>query len=169
MVFFIRQSFWNALSLQNFRVHADDQHFFVIRAIEDTDAAALRQSLRGAPQKIVIQFLCARMFEAEHLATLRIDARHHMPDGAVFSGGVHGLKNQQHCITVRCVLKLLVRTQFLHLLFEQLLIYFFRLINRLYLRGPLIEPDLFSRRNTEILDIYFHLEPFVFLMVNASG
>jgi hypothetical protein len=47
------------------------------------------------------------MFEAEDLAALRIDAGHHVPDGAVLSRRVHGLKNQKKGIAVGCVVQLL--------------------------------------------------------------
>jgi hypothetical protein len=33
------------------------------------------------------------MFEAEHLAALRIDPGHHMLDGTVFSRRIHALKD----------------------------------------------------------------------------
>jgi hypothetical protein len=36
------------------------------------------------------------MLETEYLASLWIDSRHDVLDGAVLSGGIHGLKNQQH-------------------------------------------------------------------------
>ncbi len=42
------------LALEQFRVHAHDQHFLVIRAVENADAPALRQALRGAPEKIMV-------------------------------------------------------------------------------------------------------------------
>ena len=63
----------------------------------------------------------ARMFEAEHLAALRIDAGHHVPDGAVLAGGVHRLKNQQHRIAVGRVVQTLQRAQLLNLFFEEFL------------------------------------------------
>ena len=66
-------------------------------------------ALRGTPEKIVIQFRRTRVLEAEYLAALRIDAGHHVLDGAVLSGRVHGLKDQQHRIAVGCVVKLLQR------------------------------------------------------------
>src|SRR4030095_15895454 len=37
------------LLLQDLRVHADDQRFLVVAAVEDADAAALGQALRAAP------------------------------------------------------------------------------------------------------------------------
>src|ERR1039458_263328 len=100
------------------------------------------------------------MLEAEHLAALWIHAGHHMPDGAVFPGGIHRLKNQQHCITIGCVVKLLLRTQFLNMFSEKFLILFFRPIYRFHPRWPLFELDLFSRRDTEIFGIDFHLRAY---------
>ena len=76
-------------------MHPHDQHFLVIGAIEDADPPALRQAAGGAPEKIVLQFLGAGLFEAEDLAALRIDAGHDVPDSAVLAGGVHALENQQ--------------------------------------------------------------------------
>ena len=44
------------LAAQNLRMHAHDQHFLVIGAVEDADAAAFRQAAGGAPEEIVFQF-----------------------------------------------------------------------------------------------------------------
>ena len=92
-------------------MHANDQHLLVVGAVEDADAAALRQTLRGAPEKIVLQFRRRSVLEAEHLAALRIDAGHHVPDGAVLAGGVHRLEDQQHRVAVGGVVKALQRAQ----------------------------------------------------------
>ena len=46
--------------VENFRMHPHHQHFLVIRAIEDADAAALRQAPGGAPHEIVIEFVAGR-------------------------------------------------------------------------------------------------------------
>src|ERR1041384_1841842 len=54
-------------------MHPGDQHFFIVRAIENADLAALRQIAGGAPEKIMRQLLGAGMLEAEDLAALRID------------------------------------------------------------------------------------------------
>jgi len=51
------------------------------------------------------------MFKAEYLAALWIDSGHHVLDGAIFSGRIHRLKDQQDGIAVGCVEKLLLRTQ----------------------------------------------------------
>jgi len=49
------------------------------------------------------------MFETENLAALRIDTGHHVPDGAIFSGRIHRLKDQQDGVAVGCIVKLLQR------------------------------------------------------------
>ena len=69
----------------------------------------------------------ARLLEAEHLAALRIDPGHDVPDGAVLAGSVHRLKNQQHRIAVGRVVKTLQRAQLLHLFFEEFVYCFFDL------------------------------------------
>ena len=38
-------------------MHAHHQHLLVVRAVEDADAAALRQAPRRAPQEVVVQLL----------------------------------------------------------------------------------------------------------------
>ena len=103
-------------------MHANDQHFLVIGSVEDADPPAFRQIARGAPQKIMLQFRGAGMFEAEHLATLRVDAGHHMLDGAVFSRRIHRLKDQQDGMAVGCVEKLLLRTELRNVFFQKFLI-----------------------------------------------
>jgi hypothetical protein len=57
-------------------------------------------------QRVTSTFTPA-MLEAEHLAALRIDSGHHVPDRAVFSGGVHRLEDQQDCMAVGCIEQLL--------------------------------------------------------------
>ena len=79
---------------------ADYQHFFIVRPVENADAAAFGQASHVAPQVIVIQFFGGRGFEGVDLATLRIHSRHHMFDDAILSGSIHGLKNQQQAPSV---------------------------------------------------------------------
>ena len=105
MVFSSRKLVRKPLAAENLRMHANDQHFLVIGTIEDADPPAFGQTARGAPEKIVLQLLGARLFETEHLAALRIDSGHDVPDGAVLAGGVHRLKNQQQRIAVGRVVK----------------------------------------------------------------
>jgi len=51
----------------------DDEHFLIIRSIEDADPAAFRQTARRAPEKIMVQFLRTGMLETEYLTSLGID------------------------------------------------------------------------------------------------
>jgi len=85
-----------SLTRQNLGMHAGDQHFLIIRAVENTNPAAFRQVTGGAPKEIMFLFVGARMSEAEDLATLRVDPGHHMLDCTVFSGRIHRLKNQKN-------------------------------------------------------------------------
>jgi hypothetical protein len=57
------------------------------------------------------------MFEAEHLATLRVDSGHYVPDGAVFSGRVHRLDDKKDIAGVACRMKLLHRAQLCNVVF----------------------------------------------------
>ena len=50
----------------------------------------------GSPKIIVAQFFGSRNLEGKDVATLRIDAGHHMLDRAILAGSVHALKNQKN-------------------------------------------------------------------------
>ncbi len=107
MCFLVAQLFRKPLAAENLRMHPHHQHFLVIGAIEDADPPAFGKPQGRPPEKIMLQFLGAGLLETENLAALRIDPGHDVPDGAIFSGGVHSLKDQQQRITVGCVVKLL--------------------------------------------------------------
>src|SRR5271170_3706414 len=77
-------------------MHSHDQHLFVIRAVEDADVAALRQMFGGAPEEIVLQFGLRRDFERVDLAAFGVHSRHDVLDGAIFTGCIHGLEDQQN-------------------------------------------------------------------------
>ena len=132
-------------------MHADDQHLLVVGSVEDADPPAFRQIAGGAPEKIVLQFGGAGMFEAEYLAALRIDPGHHVLDGAIFSRRVHRLKDQQDGIAVGCVEKLLQRAQLRNVLFQEFVIVLLRLVHGLHVRRPLPEIDLVSFPHAKIL------------------
>ena len=72
-----------------------DQHFLVIRAVEDADPAAFGQDPGVSPEEVVVELLGGGMLEAIDLAALGVHARHDVLDRAVLAGGVHGLEDQQ--------------------------------------------------------------------------
>src|ERR1022692_765173 len=99
------------------------------------------------------------MSEAEYLAALRIDPRHHVLDSAIFSRRIHRLKDQQDGIAVGRVEKLLLRAQLRNMLSQQFLIMLLRLVHRLYVRRPLPEADLVFFPHTKIFRADFHFYP----------
>ena len=111
---------------------------------------AFGKPARRAPEKIVFQFLGARLLETGNLAAFRIDPGHDVPDGAVLAGSVHPLKNQQQCIAVGCVVQALQRAQLRNVFFQQFSIILLRLANGLHARRPLAEFDLLSGPHAEI-------------------
>jgi hypothetical protein len=102
-----------------------NEHFFVVGTIEDADPSAFRKAACRAPEKIMFQFLGAWLFETKNFATFGIDSRHDVPDRAIFAGRVHALKNQQQCIAVGRVVKLLQGSQLSNMFFQKVLIYSF--------------------------------------------
>ena len=82
------------LAVEKLRMHADHQHLFVVRAIEDGDlaarpaapASAARESGAAAPRRVGALKLWTRH-------ALRIDARHHVLDRAILAGRVERLKD----------------------------------------------------------------------------
>src|SRR5689334_6982022 len=66
-------------------LHASDQHIFVMRTIEDTDAAFAGRVFMHAPQEIMRQIFLSRLLEGMHVAALLVDAAEHMPDGAILA------------------------------------------------------------------------------------
>ena len=79
---------------------AHDERLLVIGPVEDAYPAAFRQAPRVAPQKVVIQLFVGRLLEAEYLASLRVQARHHVLDHAVLARCIHGLQNDQDGVDV---------------------------------------------------------------------
>ena len=50
--------FWRHLLLcQEFGMNPDDEHFFIVTAVKDSDVAAIRQVFHAPPEVIVIQVL----------------------------------------------------------------------------------------------------------------
>jgi hypothetical protein len=105
----------------------------------------------------VIQFLDARLLEAKNFASFRVDARHNVPDGSIFAGSVHSLKDQKQCVPVRGIVKLLQGTQLRYMLFQQVPILVVRHNEVVHTCRPLAEFDFLSGFYPEILRIDFHL------------
>lgn len=80
------------LLLQDVLVHAHNEHFLVVRSVENTGPSTLGQALGITPEKVVIEIRPRRLLERENLAALGIDPRHDVLDGAV---RVYGLKHEQ--------------------------------------------------------------------------
>ncbi len=149
---FIRQ----ALVEEQFRMHPDHQHFFVVGAIEDPYFAAFRKPAGGAPEKIMLQFLSARLFEAGNVAALRVDPGHDVGYGSVLARRIHPLKNQQQCVPLGGVVKLLQFPQPLPVLCQLVLVLFLGFGKWLKQGWPLREFHIFAWRYTEAFCIDFH-------------
>ncbi len=91
------------------------------------------------------------MFEAEHLATLRVDPGHNMPDGTVFSRRVHGLKDQEESMPVGSIVKLLHGAQLRNVILQKAFIMLLRLVKRIDHGWPLFEVDLVSLVHAKVL------------------
>ena len=76
-------------------MNANDEDFLVVRAVENANFAAFGNDFVVAPKIVVIQFFVTGRFEGVDIAALRIHARHDVLDDAIFSCGVHALKNEQ--------------------------------------------------------------------------
>jgi hypothetical protein len=79
-------------------VHADDEHLLVVRAVEDADLAARRQALLIAAQVVLIELARGRDLEALDPDALRIDAAHHVADGAVLPRGIERLEHHDDAV-----------------------------------------------------------------------
>ena len=123
-------------------MNSDDEYFLIVRAVENADPSALWKTLGRPPQEIMIQFLGAGMFETENLASLRIDARHHMLDGAVLAGSIHRLENHQDGVLVACVQHTLQRAEFLSVFLEQSPVMLLRAEEALHAGRPVPESHL---------------------------
>src|SRR5207248_8093057 len=86
------------LRLEQLRMDADHQHLFVVRPVENADAPASRNLCLVAPQVVVGQLVGGRDFEPADVDALRVHAAHHVADGAVLSGGVHRLQDDEYAM-----------------------------------------------------------------------
>ena len=75
-------------------MHAHDEDFFIVRTVENPDSSSFRKAVHIAPEKVMFELSVAWVLKAEHLATLRVNAGHHMADNPILAGSVHRLKDQ---------------------------------------------------------------------------
>ena len=148
-------------------MHSNNQHLFVVGTIEYADVTALGKPACRAPEKIMFQFVGARLFEAKDLAALRIDPGHNVPNGAVLAAGIHPLKNQEQRIAVGSVVKVLQRAQLRNVFSQQFLILLLRLAKRLRNRRPLTELDLLPARTRKFFELIFIFIPSI--STNCAG
>ena len=100
-------------------MHPAHQHFLVIRTVEDADVAPLGQAAVDPPEIIVVQLLRRGLLEGVYLHALRVEAAHHVLDGAVLPRGIHGLKDQQQRLPVLSVKAVLQTGHALHVFLQQ--------------------------------------------------
>src|SRR3989442_4326861 len=146
----------DGLASQDIRMYTDDEYLLVIRPVEDADPAAFWETQCRTPKKIVIQFRGAGMFEAEDLAALGIDARHHMANDAVFAGGIHSLKYQQQGVPIVGIVLELQGTELFDMLLEKFPIMFLGFVERRDLGGPFLQPHFVPFIYAEGRAIDFH-------------
>jgi hypothetical protein len=72
-------------------------------------------------------------------------------DDAVFSRGIHCLKDQQESVAVGCLEELLLRTQLRDVFLQKLFVLLFRFVNGIDLCRPFFEIDLISFPHTKVL------------------
>ena len=101
-------------------MHPDDEHFFVVRAVEDADLAAGGEPLLVAPEVVMPELLARGHLEAADVHSLRVDAAHDVTDRAVLAGGIEPLQAQEQAVGVLGGQAVLVGRQELHALGEQL-------------------------------------------------
>ena len=82
--------------IRNQMVNARDQHFLVVRAVENADVTSGWASGVRAPQKVMGLFPRRWRFERRHDTALWIDAAHHVSDCAVLTGRIDSLKYHEH-------------------------------------------------------------------------
>src|SRR5450830_1100612 len=61
-------------AVEDLWMNARDQNLLIVGSVEDTYASTFRQIAGSTPEKIVLQFGTTGMFEAQHLAALRINS-----------------------------------------------------------------------------------------------
>ena len=135
---------------------ADDENFRVVRAVKNDDCPSLREVASGAPEEIMPELGRTRMAVTEDIAALRVDTGHHVLDAAVFSGGIHGLEDDEQGMSIGGVEQLLLSTRPCNVLVHELLVLLLGVIYWIDPRRPALEVDRFARPNAEFFGELFH-------------
>ena len=111
----------------------------------------------GPPEVVVVALLGRGRLEAEHLAALRVDTRHDVPDRAVLAGRVHRLEDHQQRIGVLRVELVLMLRELLDAVFEQREGFLLVLDRPGPIRVVVLERDLLPRLGDEPVHQLFDL------------
>jgi hypothetical protein len=125
-------------------VHANDEHVFVVGAVEDADHSLPRDGLVDAPEEVVLQLGFGRGLEGRHDAARRIETAHHVADGPVLPSGVHRLEHHEERVPAVGVEKVLQIAEPLEVLVEPFARLFLVAEPRVVARGNALEADLLA-------------------------
>src|SRR6185437_7778634 len=166
---FIMNGIGKPFAAEDLGMHAHDQNLLVVGTVENADLSAFGKISCGPPEKVVFQFGRAGMLVAEDLATLWINAGHHMADRAVLSRCIHGLKDQQNSVPIVGVEKLLLRVQLRDVVLQKLLVLMLRFVNRIDRRRPFLEVDVTVLGNAKVFCVDFHVLLILRFAVSGCG
>ncbi|MNC85673.1 hypothetical protein D3C83_12840 [compost metagenome] len=124
-------------------VHANDQHVFVVRAVENGEFAEPRRVAVDAPQEVVVALLSGGNTERSDDHAARIEAAHDVLDRAVLSGAVAALKHHHDAVHLGAEHRILKVEQLLSERFEALLGFFAgHAVGRF--RRDVVQPNFFA-------------------------
>lgn len=135
---------------------AHDQHLFIVGAVKDSDMSAHRQGTGGAPEKVMFEFVRARLFETVNIAALRVHTGHDMADRAILPGRVHRLENNEKGIAVMRVKHLLERAHFFSPRRQLLSVIRLGMIEWFHAGREVAQMELAPRREAEFGRVQFH-------------
>src|SRR5690349_4506917 len=84
------------------RMHALDEHIFIMRSVKYLDHALERCAFVNAPQKVMSHLLFGRLFKSRYRAAHRVNTLEHLADSAILSRGIHPLQNDQQAALTFC-------------------------------------------------------------------
>ncbi len=136
-------------------MHLHDQHFLVVAAVEDRDAAALRQQQRSTPHKVMFQLVLAGSLERMHLDANGVHPRKNALQSPVLARRIHRLKNHQQPIAVVGVHHALQVVELVGVVGQDVLIIVLVFIEVVNLGVQLIELEFSVSVVAEVIGVYF--------------